>query len=242
MRQLSANDITRLCEWGADRHDVDRAITLLRLAHGGTDPEELADLSIGQRDAALLRLRTANFGEKFDMRVACPKCEAGLEFSLSSEQLLQDQPSPREPELSVDALVLRYRLPSSRDLAAVVKITDPARARMALLGRCISARTDAGDPVHLSEVPSEAIEAVVERIAQDDPQADITFKLSCNECNHQWRTVFDIVSYFWTELETFNFRVQDDVHTIATHYGWDEDTILSMTAERRARYINLIGA
>lgn len=242
MRQLSAIDITRLCEWGAEKHDLDRAIALLRLTAPDIDPERLADWPIGRRDASLLRLRATNFGGDFDMQVGCPKCDTGLEFSFSIDQLLQDEPPDRALRVLVGELALRYRLPSSRDLSAIMGIADAAAARIALLGRCVAATDADGAPVHLSTVPIEAIEAVVARIAEDDPQADIIFKLSCVNCGHKWRTVFDILSYFWTELETFSTRVQDDVHTIASHYGWDEDTILGMTAERRGRYIHLIGA
>jgi hypothetical protein len=242
LRHLSASDITRLCEWGADKHDLDRAIALLRLTVPDIAPEDLADWSIGRRDALLMRLRAMNFGSDFDMRVGCPKCDTGLEFGFSLEQLLQDEPPDRAFNVQVGELTLRYRLPSSRDLSAIMVVADATAARMALLGRCVAATGADGAPVHLSKVPMEAIEVVVARIAEDDPQADIVFKLSCVGCGHKWRTVFDILSYFWTELESFNTRVQGDVHTIASHYGWDEDTILRMTAERRSRYIHLIGA
>ena len=87
MRTITAADVTRLCEWGADKHDLDRAIALLRLASPGESAEGLAELPVGQRDARLMKLRTAQFGQQFDMRVECPKCQSPLEFGMNMKQL-----------------------------------------------------------------------------------------------------------------------------------------------------------
>ena len=241
MRRLSAADITRICEWGYDKHDLDRAVALLRLAEPGATPEALSFLPIGQRDAQLMRLRAEHFGDKFEMRVGCPKCDISLEFSMNMSDLLQDDSACPEPVISCDVGTVQYRLPNSVDMASISHLSDPVMARQALLGRCLSVTGENGEPVHPSKVPPETLDDVVRRWGEEDPQADITFKLSCSACAHQWRTVFDILSYFWLELETFNRRLQDDVHQIAGHYGWTEQSILQMTPERRNRYIELIG-
>lgn len=241
MRRLSAADITNLCEWGFDKHDLDRAIALLRLTEPGAAPESLARLSIGRRDARLLKLRAIHFGESFEMRVLCPKCEAALEFSMEMSQLIQDEPDATDGTLAFDGGRVHYRLPDSTDMASISHIEDPVLSRQALLGRCIDVVDEDGKSIHPSEVSTAVLDAVISRWAEEDPQADITFKLKCAACNHGWRTVFDILSYFWLELETFDRRIQDEVHQIASHYGWAEEKILRMTADRRKRYIELIG-
>ncbi len=241
MRTITAADVTRLCEWGADKHDLDRAIALLRLASPGESAEALAELPVGQRDARLMKLRSAQFGPQFDMRVECPKCQSPLEFGMNMNQLLQDEaePNPKPIEFSNGTLV--YRLPNSRDMSAIATLKDPAQAQAALFARCIAARDTNGNPMPPSDVPEDALKEVIERWVEEDPQSDVTFKLTCAECRHKWRTIFDILSYFWMELEVFNRRLQDDIHLIASRYGWSEDHILTMTTDRRKRYIELIG-
>src|ERR1700722_16111266 len=79
VRRLSAYDVVRLCEWGRDKHALDRALVLLRAACPGADPEALCRLPIGRRDALLLRLRTMAFGPRLELSVRCPKCAEALE-------------------------------------------------------------------------------------------------------------------------------------------------------------------
>lgn len=241
MHTLSAADITRLCEWGADKHDLDRAVALLRVADPATPAEQLALLPVGQRDGRLMRLRARHFGDLFEMTVRCPKCEASLEFSMDMNTLLQADPTLDARPIEFESGTVEYRLPNSQDMAAISGIDDPTLARRALLGRCLRATSNTGTPIHPSEIPTEVIDSVLERWAEEDPQADITFKLKCASCANRWRSVFDILSYFWRELEIYSHRLQDEVHEIAAHYGWDEMTILTMTPERRKRYIELIG-
>ena len=241
MHTLSAADITRLCEWGTDKHDLDRAVALLRVASPGADAEQLSLIPIGQRDERLMRLRSRHFGHTFDMTVRCPKCETSLEFSMDMDALIQDTPEPGVRVIEYASGAVQYRLPNSRDMAAISGIKDPSVARQALLGRCLRATDTAGAPAPPSAVPTSVVNDVVSRWANEDPQADITFKLTCASCKHKWRSVFDILSYFWRELEIYSQRLQDEVHLIAGHYGWEELAILSMTPERRKRYIDLIG-
>ena len=242
MQTLSAADITRLCEWGSDKHDIDRAVALLRLSDPSTPAEKLSLLPVGARDAQLMRLRSRHFGDQFEMTVNCPKCETSLEFEMGMDALLQDSPAATGAPIAFTDGTVEYRLPNSQDMAAISALTDPTIARQALLGRCLRARNHAGESVHPSAISSEVIDQVLERWAKEDPQADITFKLKCPSCSYKWRSVFDILSYFWRELEIYSHRLQDEVHQIATHYGWAEHTILVMTPERRKRYIDLIGS
>ncbi len=240
---LEPADIYRICEWGHDKHALDRALVLLRASQPDADPADLVRLPIGRRDGLLLGLRGSLFGERFDMRARCPECEATVEFSMTLGQLLQSAPDEGgegRVELA-DGLVLACRLPDSLDLAAVATIDDAGRARRALLGRCIRATRD-GEPVHLSDVPSEALDAAVATLAERDPQSDITFKLTCGVCGHRWRTLFDVLSYLWAELEAYATRLQDDIHALALAYGWSESEVLRLSPARRRRYVELIGS
>ena len=241
MHTLSAADITRLCEWGTDKHDLDRAVALLRVATPGVEAEQLSLLPVGQRDERLMRLRARHFGQTFDMTVRCPKCDTALEFSMDIDALIQEPPEPSSRTIGFDGGSVQYRLPNSRDMAAINRIRDPSEARQLLLSRCLRVTDTEGQPTDAAGVPPEVLEDVVQRWASEDPQADITFKLTCVSCRHKWRSVFDILSYFWRELEIYSQRLQDEVHLIAGQYGWDEQTILRMTPERRKRYIDLIG-
>lgn len=240
MRQLSSQDVYRIVEWGQDKHAVDRALMLLQAAAPDATREELIRLPLGRRDALLLKLRAGTFGEDFEFLVRCPSCKTAFEFGVSMTQILLTPPDDGNGgTLKEDGITLRYRLPNSADLAAVLRLDNVASARQALLGRCMIAYL--GDtPIPLSEVPSNLIDSAAAAIAEQDPQSDIVFKNKCRECATVWRSTFDVVEYFWTELDAHALRMQDDVHRIAQAYGWTEDVIIAMPITRRKRYLELI--
>jgi hypothetical protein len=103
-----------------------------------------------------------------------------------------------------------------------------------LTARC----DDEEKPVH--QLPTEVIDAVIERMAQADPQANLQLAVACPSCNHQWQVVFDIVSFFWSELNTWAQRTLREVHTLARAYGWPEADILAMSPWRRQCYLEMV--
>src|SRR5262245_64190607 len=119
MHPLSAHDLLQVWELGQGQHPVDRALTFLATACPEMTPEELALLSIGQRDARLLTLREQTFGTALNGFAECPQCVERLEFTLAAADIWvapksgQDQ---KEFELVTENLALQFRLPNSLDL------------------------------------------------------------------------------------------------------------------------------
>ncbi len=74
-----------------------------------------------------------------------------------------------------------------------------------------------------------------------DPQADVQLNLSCPSCNHNWQMVFDIVSFFWSEIHTWAQQMLREVHILASAYGWYEADILVMSPSRRQFYLQMVG-
>ena len=244
MRPLSAADLLSAWERGLGRSPVERALTLLCAAWPETAPEELARLSIGRRDAVLLTLRAWSFGEAIAGVAACPACAELLEVACSVADLRTEvaDESPGELSAIVDEFEVRFRLPDSCDLAVVATAPDLAVARRRLFERCVVAVQRDGVPAGAgaAQVPEAVVEAVATRMGEADPQADVRLALRCPACAHQWEEVFDIVSFFWNELEAWAYRLLHDVHTLASAYGWGEAEILAMSAWRRQAYLELI--
>src|SRR5438309_591111 len=140
MRPLAASDILKVWEQGEEQSAIDRALTMLAVACPELNGAELAGLSIGQRDARLSELRELTFGPRLDGFTACPQCQARLEFALDLAAL-----EVRSSGLSAsdglafetDGYALRFRLPDSRDLAAVGICEDIPMARRLLAERCV---------------------------------------------------------------------------------------------------------
>ncbi|GAA1274835.1 hypothetical protein [Streptomyces javensis] len=122
--------------------------------------------------------------------------------------------------------------------------TAAARARRALLARCIVSVHRSGRPVPADRLPAaELPEPVQRRLAEAaeraDPAADVTLNVACPECGEATRAELDIASYLWAELDHWARDLLLDVHLLATAYGWSEPQILALSPLRRRYYLEL---
>jgi hypothetical protein len=82
--------------------------------------------------------------------------------------------------------------------------------------------------------------AIAEAMVEHDPRAEMRLAMHCHACQHSWSTIFDIVSFFWTEIEASAKRLLREVHTLAKAYGWREADILALSSARRQCYLELV--
>lgn len=246
MQGLSAQDLLHVWESGALQHPLDRALTMLLPAYSSASRSMLAQLSIGQRDTCLFALRELTFGSHLNGIATCPACRERIEFSLNlrdmgfleeSEALFQKL-GQRIYTCTIDSYEVRFHVPTSLDIAMAVK--QRGDTAMALLQQCVTQVTQNGTAVSPSLLPAAAINALTGFIAECDPQAEVELDLTCASCQHRWLLLFDIVTFFWTEIAAQVRRLLRDVHTLARAYGWRETDILAMSATRRQLYLEML--
>jgi nucleotide-binding universal stress UspA family protein len=226
MRGLSASEIMGVWERGRGRTLPERALQLL--AAGG-HPESPELVSVGERDALLLELRAVTCGTGLAAVAPCPSCGELLELELASEDLLALETARAEPlELEVGERTVRFRVPTAGDLVAVGEAGGVEEGRALLLERCVG-----------EALSPDLEEAVATRMALADPGAWTYLALACPGCEHEWATPFDVVSFFWAELEALARRLVREVHELASAYGWRESDVLALSADRREAYLEL---
>jgi hypothetical protein len=235
MHPLTVPELLNVWERGAGARPFERALEILSAAAPDTPATALAQVSIGRRDARLLRLREWAFGSELPIMAACPRCHHPLETTLTVCDLCAPAEGPSETSLTIGEYKIRCRAPNSEDLAACVGL-DVVASRRSLLGRCVIEASCGDKSVPTEELPASVIEAVVGRIAETD-QAEIRIDLTCPDCGHRWDEVFDIVSFFWTEIDAWARRLLREVHVLALAYGWNEREILVLSPMRRQIYL-----
>jgi T4 bacteriophage base plate protein len=240
MRMLSAVELLDVWERGLTQSPVERALTVLAAACTEASIEALAQLSIGQRDGLLLTLREWTFGPQFVSLTTCPTCSERLELTVDAMDLRVKAQSTAESELRVANYVVHFRLPNSLDLIALSRGENLTTVRRLLLKRCLLQVQSDGADASAEELPIEVIDAIVARMAEADPQADMRLALTCPQCGHQWRAAFDIAAFFWREIEDWAERTLREVHILASRYGWREMDILAISPWRRQWYLNLV--
>jgi hypothetical protein len=174
----------------------------------------------------------------------CPQCSEHLEITVNIPDIQVMPPGdPRLPEYwwQEGDYQVRYRLPNSWDLAAIRRIPNVGLARSQLLNQCVLEAQCEGVGLQPKDLPEEIVMGLTAQMEEQDPQADVRFSVICPSCGCSWQTIFDIVSYLWTEVTVVAQRVLVDVHELARAYGWPETEILSMSAARRQFYLEMVG-
>ncbi len=247
MRPFSVPELLNVWERGLGALPWQRALTILSAANPHSPPSALARLSIGRRDTDLLQLREWAFGKELTLVATCPACQQTLEFTLPVERL-RGTADVSETEGRVELhdtsqrnYELRFRPVNSEDIAACAGL-DVAEATRTLASCCVLEARRQGDSVSAQELPDELLQQLLEPLAASDPQAERRIELSCPECHENWSEVFDIVSFFWTEIDAWARRTLREVNFLARAYGWHEAEILALSPLRRQIYLTMAQA
>jgi hypothetical protein len=239
MQIPSEAQLLALWEQGLRRHPVDRALLLCAWARPDVPGARLPELPLGALNAALLRMREACFGTRIDAYVDCERCGERLGLRLDARELLAGA-AETDSRADLELAGLRFRVPCSRDLAAVagmakgMALDAEVAAHQLLELCCLEARHAPSGQLVLAEVETG--------LAALDPAADISLALACEACGHRWAADFDIGALLWEEIEARARVLLAEIHGLARAYGWTEPEILALSPERRAAYLELAGA
>lgn len=241
MAGASAAEILGVWERGAEQSWLGRGLTLLAQWPPPEQPNDVAALSIGARDAWLWQLRVQLFGFRLACLVDCPTCAASLQFELDARQVAQrtsDSPGASH-DLDAAGFQIRFRALTCGDLLETERLGDAEAIRHRLVERAILACRCGNDSVAVSVLPTEVIKAVGRRLAELDG-TELLLDLRCAACEDAWQEPFDILSYVWNELSRHAKRLLHEVHVLAWAYGWSEADIVSMSPARRRMYLEWV--
>jgi hypothetical protein len=241
MRAPSAAEALSAWERGSERGQVERSLELFALARPGVPLEELADVSLGERDGALIDLREAMFGPEVTGRLSCTRCGEMQEINLDLGAMRVTGSGADAFDLAVDDYALRLRLLSSRDMLAAAAEAGEAR-RALLLESCVLSATHNGGAAEARDLPAAVVDGIAGALGRADPQADLQLTVRCETCGHATRMAFDISSFLWEEVDAWTGRLLREIHALASLYGWSERDILALSPARRRRYMELAGA
>lgn len=214
---------------GLDRWQRDDALL------GGEAP---APRGLGARNLGLLGLRNRLFNRRWPLRSACPACATECEFTVDCVSLVDQLGAPPVEQRAVvewDGRSLSARAPTVDDLIAIAREADSASAARALLLRCLDGATDLPND-------ARAIEGLERHLEALDPAASITFALRCVACTHEWSSLLDVGEALSAELQRAAERTLTEVDALARAYGWTEAEVIRLSPNRRAAYLQLVGA
>jgi hypothetical protein len=235
------SEILGVWERGEGQPAWRRALALLS-ASGRAAGAELASIPIGRRDALLLELREQFFGNLLTGVTSCPACSEEIELTFEAAEVRRGGGEPPATfSVTAGGYDVVLRLPGTSDVASIACADSIAAARWALFAHCVITARRGDAPVEAAGLPPEIIDAAAARMAELDPQADVTMEVACPSCAHAWLEPFDIVAFLWSELAAAARRLLREVHQLAAAYGWSEGEILALSPARRGVYLEMLG-
>ncbi len=244
MRPVTTSELLTIWEREMNQPLIQKTLILLCQACPEMESDDVVKLSIGERDARLIQLREWIFGSGLKNMVDCPACSERIEWETNIKDIGLPSAYNHEPtkefNLEVDEFNIRFRLPNSIDISNTIANSgehppDPDE----LLKRCILKVQCRQKNSEINDLPDKVMNALSRKIEEMDPHADIRMKLSCPNCNHQWESRFDIVSYLWMEINSWAKQILRDVSVLAKTFGWSEHDILNMNPKRRHLYLEM---
>ena len=218
----------------------ERGLMLLRIAEPGLPEAEGGALTVGQRDAALLDLFERLFGATLPVLTDCPACAEALELDVPVAAIRAPAGQAGPLHLDMAGRRIAFRLPVAADLAVLGSGGTAGSGGMAhwLARRCAVPAGEVLDD-HAVAALEAALDAAVLRC---DPQAVVTLDFACPRCGRGWSARLDIVEFLWRRVDVFVRDLLEDVHLLASAYGWSERDILSLPSWRRRHYLERLGA
>lgn len=202
------------------------------------DEASLDRLCVADRQYLLLWVARQLHGDSFWVTARCDACGARFDLGLQRSAL---PVKPAGPDFPFAAVVLTgrtvaLRVPTGADQRRIATLDDRAALRELVRG-CVTAVDGTAPPPDLATTLTPADVAQVE-LALDAVAPDIGTCVStrCPDCDAE--RVLEVDPY--ADIGATATALFDDVHALASHYHWSEHDILSLTRERRRRYLRLI--
>lgn len=260
MRPVTGEDEAALLD--APRHLLPAEKTTLILTRlldsiGTLSPvseDHVRQLTIGDRERLVFAICISTFSEEMDLVSRCPfeECGALSEMTLNLNELVYLNPDNKPADsFEINAstndgpLTVHFRMPTGYDQEKagqqLIKTPD-APVEQELIEACILEVRNNQEKIfpnqHLLQVLKPQIEAAWSAL---DPASDPFAKINCPECGRDYTAILDALSLLLTGLENRG-DLFDQVHRLARVYHWSEGEVLSLTFDRRQRYLDIVNS
>lgn len=188
--------------------------------------------------AIALTIRQAWLGDWISTDARCPEpaCEERMDVAFAISAYIAHHRPRRFPGVragqdhgwfELAGASVTFRLPTIGDLLLAAASADP---ELSLRERC----------VHPATVPAAAARRVSRAMAALAPAVGGAVAACCPACGGSGSLNFDPVTYSLTEMRDAAGSLFEDVHLLASAFGWTEGDILALPRGRRARYAERI--
>jgi T4 bacteriophage base plate protein len=246
MRTLNTPEVLDIWQTGYGRSVTENSLRLIGLSCDAENIEEMAHLSLGERDNRLMQLRRWFFGNTLNNIAVCPSCSQKVEWVSTVDEIGFHEAAHGDTyqsfEFRGEKLYVKFRLPTSKDIFQDNFFRNERSDVEKILLSCIVELRQDDQPLETAKLPKSVFQELAREIEKHDPLSDISIQLNCPQCRYSWEASFDISDYLWKEIDHWAKQLLEEVYILALHFGWSEYDILAMHPNRRQFYLNKLSA
>lgn len=226
---------------------------VLRIGPYQMTAEAIRDLSVGDRDYVLVKLREVTFGPRMSRVLTCPydRCRALMDLDLMvGDFSIGERPTEPSHCLRLDdagdgaMLEIEFRVPRGRELELISAqaTTSIDELRDQLLHWCVVrvAAVEDGSESSFSALSSTSKQALAAAIEKAGPRVELELELVCPECSRTFDVAFDPASMLLEDVGAGRAAFERELHLLALHYHWSPRDLLELTRPRRQRYLRVL--
>ncbi|MDP8889385.1 MAG: hypothetical protein M3M89_07155 [Thermoproteota archaeon] len=212
----------------------------------------LKQLSLGDRASLMLSARKLVFGDVMSCIIRCINCgkDMSIDLSITELQSVKTLEPQKYYEVDVHGYRVQVRPLTSVDQERLFAAADLSEhdleqelAKACLVEFCSDmTMACSGGGGGGNELPGPLVEAVGMLLAEADPLSDVILSIVCPECGHPSEVSLAVEEYIFEEFALRTQQLEREVHWLAFHYHWNETEILSLSTEKRRRYVELVNA
>lgn len=202
--------------------------------------EMVDELCVADRQYLMLRLASILSGENVWYEISCRECDATFDINVNRNELPYEMAGEGFPfvDMEFNNNNIRLKIPSGNDQLSIKKLSE-SEVLEALLERCIYSINDQHpDRKFVRSLDEDELELIDDALDKVSPSLCDSLSVSCPECGISQNVKLD--HYDIGKLNKNYFY--EEIHVIASHYHWGEESILSMSRDKRKLYIDLINS
>jgi hypothetical protein len=206
---------------------------------GAITREEIWRLPVSTRNAFLLAGANQVNPRPFSFTLHCtePTCQQPTELELELGEILAFwQPNASDPlRVTVDGRTFRLRRPTGIDQLAWqrIPVADIAQARLAILASLLLEPLEA-------DLSPRLVDTLDTALSEMDPLTSFSLQAVCPFCGTTDTYEISLAMCALRILRSVQLNLIEEIHVLATSYGWTETESLTVPTWRREKYLALI--
>jgi hypothetical protein len=213
----------------------------------------VCDLTVGDRDYLLVKLREATFGPGVSRVLACPHdgCGAKMDLDLVVDDFtITERPTQPSHRLQLDgqadgaALEVEFRAPRGRELEWIAEHATASADELCdrLLHRCVVrvSTEGGGGASSFSALSAASRRALAAAIEEAGPQVELEVELVCPDCARTFDVEIDPASLLLEDVGAGRAAFERELHVLAFHYHWSLRELLELTRSRRQQFLRVL--